>query len=488
MAVHDLGFEKKSTTNQGFLTPIGVTEVLPGDVVKHKIDLMLRTQPLLAPVYHSVDVKIHNFFVPMRLIWDEWEDFITGGPDGNDTSVPPTVNSGGSGFAIGSLADHLGMAVGVVNIDVSALPFRAYNLVYNEFYRDQDIEDTPVANSLAGGADTTSNTDLLVASWEKDYFTTCRPDTQKGDEVEIALTGNAPVVTTGDDITISGTGGTSFTNQTIKTNAAGDMQPNTGSNNTAIQFGDESGLEADLSNVGAVSINDLRLATALQRYKENMLTYGSRYAERMAAAFGVKNIDARLQRPEYLGGGSNVIQFSEVLDTGSAAGNVGTLKGHGINVTSSNRYHRKIPEYGYIISFLTIRPKTAYQQGNPRMYNRETKEEFFQPELEHIGMQAVKNKELYAAAADPDGTFGYQNRYDEYRYRFDEVSGEFRDTLDFWHMGRIFGSEPALNEDFVKCEGVDRPFAVPADEFQVRAIHNMPVRRKLSARAIPLVY
>lgn len=204
MAVHYLNYEKKFSCNQGHIVPIGLLEVLPGDDLKHKLEILLRTQPLISPVMHSAEVKVHSFFVPARLCWDgttsgdNFQEFITGGEDGLNNATPPTIDMGASGAAVGSLADFLGVPTGVANLEVSALPFRAYALCYNEFYRDQDLID-PVTIDLTGGPDTTTNTDLLRAAWQKDYFTTCRPDTQKGDDVSIALSGDADVTTDADN-------------------------------------------------------------------------------------------------------------------------------------------------------------------------------------------------------------------------------------------------------------------------------------------------
>jgi len=491
MAVHYLNYEKKSTLNQGLLTPIGCIEVLPGDDMRHKVDALVRTQPLLAPVFHSAQVKICTFFVPARLCWDGWEDFITGGPDGTDDSVPPFIDLSGNAPDVGSLFDHLGVPVDCEQ-QVSALPLRAYNLVYNEYFRDQDLID-PVTISTGSGEDTTTNTNILSAAWQKDYFTSARPDTQKGDDVEISLTGNASISRIDNAPSTkayeAGTN-TLLTTGSLDLKAGGEIDA---TSSDTLSFDVSAGHEVDLDDVSAVTVNDLRLATALQRYKENMLRHGSRYVERLQQAFGVRNLDARLNRPEYLGGGSNTIQFSEIIQSAPSTNDtsdesVGTLKGHGIGVTSANRYRRKVPEYGFVLSFMIIRPKTAYQQGLHKMWSRQTKEEFFQPELQHIGMQAILNKELKSDHADPDGVFGYQQRYDEYRYMFDQVSGEFRDTLDFWHMARKFGTDPALNQDFVECEGVDRPFATDADQFQVRSFHKIKMRRKVDATGTPYVY
>jgi hypothetical protein len=409
------------------------------------------------------------------LCWDNWDDFITGGEDGLNASVPPTIDLGVGGADIGSLADYLDIATGV-QTTVSAIPFRAYALIYNEYFRDQDLQD-PVPVSLADGLDTTTNTDLLRACWGKDYFTTCRPDTQKGDQVEIGLAGNAPITANA----------TPLGNEKISIIDADGEESTLGANTSRVElYAKESGeqLFADLSSVSSIDLNDLRLASALQRYKENILRSGARPSERIKAAFGVQPSDQSLHRPEFLGMGKNVIQFSEIIQSApssddTSAESVGTLKGHGMSVVRRGKYRKKIKEYGYIITVMTVRPKTKYQDGIPRHFKRSTKEEYFQPELQQIGMQQVKNHEIYAAHTNPDDPFGYQNRYSEYAHTFDKVSGELRDTLDYWHMGRQFGSEPALNSDFVECEGVDRPFSSAADEFVTRCFHDIKIKNRV---------
>ena len=459
MPLHYLSHEKKNSFNTGDIIPIGCIEALPGDSFQHKVDALMRTQPLFAPLMHTVECKIHHWFVPLRLIWDDFEDFITGGRDGLDTTAAPVVDAGSSGFTAGGLADHLGLPTGTAtaNKSVSALPFRAYNLIYNEFYRDQDLQD-PIDFSTASGEDTTTPVNLLKACWEKDYFTSARPTQQKGDEVNIPLSGNAPVVT----------GATSATGQPLSIQDGNGDQKSMNAGDALVYRSDSAGntdyaLEADLSDVSAVSINDLRLAVKLQVYKENMLRHGSRYVERLMSAFGVRPQDSRLQLPEYLGGGKQVVQFSEVLQTAEGTDPVGNMAGHGIAAMRSNRYRKYIPEYGFVMSFCVIRPKTAYQNGIHKMWLRQVKEDYFQPELQHIGMQAIQNQELYANSANPENTFGFQDRYDEYRFMFDQVSGELRDTLKYWHMGRIFESEPALNADFVRSEPTNRVFSSAAD-------------------------
>lgn len=498
-----LSHYKLFTCDMGELIPCGLTEVLPGDTFQHSTSALIRVSPLLAPVMHPVHVRIHHFFVPHRLVWEDWEKFITGGPDGMDASVFPTVTMSyaagppatGSGV-LGQLGDYLGVPTGNDGLEVSALPFRAYSLIWNEFFRDQDLQ-TALTIDLTSGADTTTNVSLQNCAWEKDYFTSARPWTQKGPEVTIPLQGDAPVLGIGklNDVYPTASVGVFESDDTTSTyaNAA---QVSASGNDTEFYVERKTAagpgaffypnIRADLSNVTAANINDLRLAFALQRYEEARARYGSRYTEYLAY-LGVRSSDARLQRPEYLGGGKQTIQFSEVLQTspttdGDDQVGVGNLKGHGLGAVRSNRYRRFFEEHGYVISLFSVRPRTMYVQGLARTWNRRTKEDFWQRELEHIGQQEVLNKELYAQHATPNGTFGYQDRYDEYRRSESWISGEFRDTtLDFWHMARLFASDPTLNASFVSANPTKRINAVQTDDvLWVMTNHSLQARRQLS--------
>ncbi len=479
---------KLFSCDMGELVPCGLTEVLPGDTVQQATSALVRVSPLLAPVMHPVHARIHHWFVPHRIVWDDWESFITGGADGFDTSVFPTITQT---VAVGSLGDYLGLPTGVVGLESSVLPYRGYAMIFNEWYRDQDLV-TELVISTTSGPDTTTSAVLQNVAWEKDYFTSSRPWTQKGPEISIPLAGTAPVTGIGkqnqayaaSNTTVFETGQTGSTAfvSSEDTNSTGLARWNIEEdpNNTGFP-----GIFADMSGVTASTVDDLRLAFALQRYEEARARYGSRYTEYLRH-LGIKSSDARLQRPEYLGGGKQTIQFSEVLATAEEpVGNnvvVGEMKGHGIGALRTNRYRRFFEEHGYVFSFLSVKPKTIYTQGMSRTWNRRTKEDFFQKELQAIGQQEILNKELYAASATPEGIFGYQDRYDEYRRSESTVSGEFRTTvLDFWHMARTFSSDPVLNSSFVTSVPTDRIYAASTnDVLWIMVNHSIQARRMVA--------
>lgn len=494
------------TCKMGYVLPVGLVEVLPGDSFRHATSVFMRLAPMLAPVMHPVTVRIHHWFIPMRLLWDDFEDFITGGPTNTDVSEFPTITAPSGGFAVGSLADHLGLPPKIDGIEVSALPFRAYNLVYNEWYRDQDLE-TEKALSLESGPDTTTATDLLRCDWERDYFTTARPWPQKGPDVSV------PVNAVGFNVAGKVVPDTSVTGPTFQ--HVGYLYPHelqvpggsaseaasvsirtdnsVSSGYRGLQWG-EPALKAVMDKVegslGSVNINSLREAFALQRFAEHRAMYGSRYVEYLRY-LGIKASDARLQRPEYLGGGKQTIQFSEVLQTAEGTDPVGTLRGHGIAAMRSNRYRRFFEEHGFVLSIMLVRPKAIYMQGIPRSWLRRVREDFFQTELQHIGQQEVYTKELYGAAPDDENgglkVFGYQNRYDEYRGHESYVCGEFRDILDYWHLARSFSNEPVLNADFISATPSERIFAAQQnDQLYCMINHSLQARRLMSKFGNPI--
>lgn len=500
---HSLSHNRLLSCDMGALVPIGWFEVLPGDTIQHSTAALVRAAPLLSPVMHPMDIRIHHWYVPYRMLWEgsngrEFEEFITGGPSGTSLPTFPTITFAGAP-GLGSLADYLGMPHSVTGQVVSALPFRAYAKIWNENYRDEDLE-SEVTVSLAGGNDTTTSTALKNVAWEKDYYTSSRPFEQKGPTVTLPLGTQAPVKTT----TPLVTGAQSAIRWTITDGSTPGSAKNMGFDAVGQgAYGNEAfsavgniypnNLYADLSAATAATVNQLRQAFAIQRFEEARARYGSRYTEYLRY-LGVRSSDARLQRPEYLGGGRQRVQFSEVLQTGPSAApdqanTVGALKGHGIGAMRSNRYRRFIEEHGLILSLMSIRPKTIYMNGLERKWNKRLKEDFWQRELEHIGQQPIQKKEVYAASASPTGTFGYQDRYDEYRRVESGVSGEFRTTLNYWHLARDFGAEPALNASFVSCVPTMRTFASSAtDPFYVMANHSIQARRLVAKKGNSFIF
>lgn len=476
----NLSYSHLLSCDQGELIPIGLTEVLPGDTFQHTTSALIRCSPMLAPVMHPVHARIHHFFVPHRLVWANFDDFITGGPDGLNNSVPPTINWDGTSGANGKVGSYYGLPSSAAQAyDVSALPIRGYALIWNEYYRDQDLQ-TALTIPVSDGADNTISQTLQNVCWEKDYFTSARPWATKGAAITLPLGTSAPVIVK--------EGASTRTFERSSVNAATSVQVNEagGAQGTDFSF------TADLSTASSVSINVLREALALQRYQEARARYGSRYTEYLRY-LGIKSSDARIQRPEYLGGGKQVLQFSEVLQTSgnatpAADDQLGQLGGHGIGALRSNRYRRFFEEHGFIHSLLSVKPKTMYMNGVARHWNRTTKEDYWQKELQFIGQQEILNKEIYAnlaagtAANQRDGTFGYQDRYDEYRRSESRISGEFRDSsLNFWHFARSFGSQPTLNSDFVKAVPTETPFAVPStDVLWVMVKHSIQARRMVA--------
>lgn len=475
----NLGHTKSGTFDMGELIPIGIWETVPGDTFQHHTDLFLRMQALNAPVMHELYQYIHHWFIPFRLCWEDWEDFITGGQDGTSAPTYPTITGT---YAAGSLGDYLKYPIGT-SIEVGALKHRALALLWNECYRDQYLQ-TPLTIDLTSGADTTTAVALQNVCWEKDYFTSGALNEQLGSEVTLPLVGDAPIkVAATEDTDYVGVYNTETSlNRRLRDGGSGVFVDNV--NSTA---GSE--LYADLSDVSAASVNELRFAMAWQRVLENRNRYGSRYVE-LLRAWGVKSSDSRLQRPEYLGGGRRVIQISEVLQTANAAasgttGDTGTgdLYGHGLGSLRSRPYRKFFEEHGFVISVLFVRPKTMYQQGIERMDLRRTREDFWQPELQHLGQQTVTVAEIYAAAADPTIKFCFQDRFDELRRSENSVCAAFRggENLDYYTAARFLSSEPSFNGDFVKCVPTKDIFQAPSEDgllFQSR--HVLPARRQVT--------
>lgn len=491
-AKHNLSKQRLFSCNMGDLVPIGFTPVLPGDTFQHATSALIRTAPLVAPVMHSVRARIHHWFVPYRLLWENFEEFITGADWESPNPFPyVTIQHNPVAEGAGTVRDYLGLSnpAAATTRQVSALPFRAYALIFNEWYRDQDLVPE-VGFSTANGSDTTtyggSGLDTtLHAAWDKDYFTTARPFTSKGPEITIPISGTAAIQSNQQIINLA-PNDVPADNHNITMQVSGQNLSYSGAalgaNRSAI-FGTETGLEVDLDSVtGQAELLELREAFAILRYQEARARYGSRYTEYLRY-LGVRSSDARLQRPEYLGGGKQMIQFSEVLATAeSETTDVGDMAGHGISGMRSNRYRRFFEEHGIVMSLMYVTPKNVYMQSAQKEWFKNTKEDFWQLELENIGQQEVLNKEVKFSHPTPDGVFGYADRYDEYRKSFSDVAGEFRTSdLDYWHMGRDFSaSDPTLNQSFVELNPTDRIYASSesiSHQLYVMVNHSIQARR-----------
>jgi hypothetical protein len=474
-AKHTLSHYRMVTGDMGDLMPIGCVPVLPGDTFQHSTEALVRVSPLNTPVMHPVTIRIHHWFVPNRISWPAnqedggWETFITGGPDGTDDSRPPTTAQTDNKK---SVLSYLGVPP-VDNLAVNAISLRAYNLIVNSRYRDQDLQ--PVRNL--------SNNELFKCGWEKDYFTTSRPFTQKGPGVSVPIGVEAPVYAKGltDEQTLLRVQNND--KDWINMDTQGgllsvDPPPST-------QGAD---FYADLAAATGVDVNEFRTAFALQRYQEARARYGSRFTEYLRY-LGITPSDARLQEPEYLGGGTTRLNFSEVLQTtpgqeGEAG--VGDLYGHGIAGVRSNAYRKFFEEHGYVITLMSVRPKAIYVDGLPREFKKLTKEDYFQRELANLGQQEVYDYEVFGN--NQQDVFGYQDRYDEYRQQWSQVSQDFRDTLNAWHLGREFAQPPTLNGDFIQCDPSKRIYQVPgADGLWIMANHRLVARRMVPKRANPRI-
>jgi len=485
----------------GYIVPVMVQECLPGDTWQGDNKLLTRLAPLMAPVMHRLRCDVVTVFTANRLIWNNWENFITGGQDGQDASVPPTVTIKP---AVGTLADYFGLPLSTGNLTVSALPFRAYNLIYNEFFRDQDLQDE-IPISMDDGNDTTTPTNLLKANWAKDYFTTARPWPQKGADVTIPLGRDAPVLSNYQNIYLTQTltdplrrydyrlqsGSSDVSVEGPKNVMAWPLGSNPEQQpDASYQFGTQTGLYTDLSAATGASINQLREAFALQRWQEKRSMYGSRY-EDLLHFWGLRTQDARLQRPEIVSVRNSLIQFSEVLQTSKDGdGGVGDMYGHGIGAMRSGRWRYYCYEHGWLMSFMIVRPQAVYTQGLERMWTRSTRYDYWNPEFQHIGQQEVLNQEIFADGTDADKkVFGYQNRYDEYRRGKNHVTGEFRTTLDFWNMARVFENRPALNSEFITANPTDRIFQLNAslsDQLYVMVQNDLIAKRLMSRNGNPI--
>jgi hypothetical protein len=473
----DLSHEVKLTCKMGDLIPILVQEVVPGDNFRINTETLIRMAPMLAPVMHRLDCFIHYFYVPNRIVWPEWDDFWTGGESGNAAPVYPVLDIPTAYRGVGSLADYMGIPTSGEGGDsageepsVSALPFGAYQMIYNEYYRDQN---------LTGKIQIPSQNDqdyleIRKRAWQKDYFTSALPFTQRGPS------GSVPIQSSVDEALVTATGLPRPVAADLRAESNGDI---TAGANPMTLTGTE----------GSMDINDLRTASAIQRFAELMARVGARPIEALLGVFGVKSSDSRLQRPEYIGGGKTPIVISEVLNTSATATEPqGNMSGHGVSAGNTNYAKIYVKEHGYIMGIMSVLPKTAYQQGINRTFLRRDRYDYYLPQFANLGEQAIKKQELYFSELDPQGNqedWGFQQRYAEYKYAQDRVAGDFRTTLNFWHEGRIFpqdGVIPPLNTAFVEADPSTRIFAEQStDHIWCQLYHSIKARRPMPYFADP---
>lgn len=509
-ATFKLDHAHKTTFDAGLLIPIFCEEVLPGDTFKVKMTAFARLATPIFPVMDNLYMETFFFFVPNRLVWDNWIRLM--GEQKNPTDsiafTVPTLTSNAGGFAVGSLMDYFGLpTVGQVTagqtITVNALPLRAYNLIFNEWFKDQNMVFLSVVET-DDGPDNIVNYGIRRRAKRPDYFTTCLPWPQKGGTaITLPLGTAAPILSTGTTFSMrSGTG--SLTQMTQAAGAGSTITNITASGGGALNWGPagtaSTGLYADLSTATAATINQLRQSFQIQKLLERDARGGTRYIEILRAHFGVISPDARLQRPEYLGGGSSPIQLTPIAQTSGTGQTgqttpLGNLAAVGTALANRHGFTQSFTEHGHIIGLVEIRADLSYQQGLRKMWSRLTRYDYYFPAFAMLGEQAVLSKEIYAdGTASDNNVFGYQERWGEYRYSPSKITGLFRSTsagtLDAWHLAQRFTTRPTLSNTFIEdTPPVSRILAVGTAangaQFIFDSFFNVQATRPLPLFSVP---
>jgi len=472
----------KTTFDAGFLVPILVDEALPGDTYSVNVHAFARLATPLFPIMDNMRMETFFFAVPNRLVWDNWQKFCGERKSPNDSIdfLIPTVTVTNADNE--TIYDYFGLPTKLTRpYEVSALPFRAYNLIYNEWFRDQNLQNPKTVKTDDTG-DPMANYQVVKRGKRHDYFTSCLPWLQKGDAVQLSLGTEAPVMGLGKENTTFGGAQTVYdpVDKTGTTTylAAAEINPANVSDSFFLQRDPDNTnyhwLRADLSQAVGPTVNELRQAIQVQRILERDARAGTRYTEIVQSHFGVISPDARLQRPEYLGGGSSPVNISPVAKTAAGTEDfVGQLGAFGTTAFSGHGFTKSFTEHCIIIGLVCVRADLTYQQGLDKMWSRQTRFDFYWPTLAHLGEQAVLNQEIFLSDTNIDDSsylnvFGYQERYAEYRYKPSKITGKMRsndaNTLDAWHLSQVFVNMPALVDVFIQENPpLDRVIAVPTE-------------------------